>query len=584
MTSPSESRPVRPEDRVRSTPARENDVLAEICRAIVRGGTPTEVVQECAERLGRYFGTASVGIWFRREDRVVLEGLSVPDAEDPTLVRRVRERWGDIPAAADLPVPRAMRARTILRWAATDSELAPAVRETLTAAGAEWLVAIPVFVDAEPVGAAVLALPGPDDLTATDELLMEQALGVVGEVYTRSVLQEAELRHRERALEAWHMAAVGELAAGVAHEVNNPLGSIHHLLGLILGEAPDEPVAGWAASAVKEAERAARAMDTLRRFARPGSGEVGAVDAVAALEEAISLMRSQLDREGVHVVGPEGRDAPPVRADPDRLRHVVHNVLTNARQAMADDPEGEIRLEVARAGGAVEIVVEDTGPGMSAAVRDALFRPFFTTRERTDGPATGMGLALAWQMVSSWGGEIVAGNWGRPRIEGADDAGEGGARVTIRLPVAEGEPVRRPEPAAPSTGEVPATPPPGLRVLVVEDEEAVGAALATYLRRSGSEAEVTRTAEEALRLLETDAAWDVVITDLRMPGMGGEGLVKAIRDRYPELLERVVVSSGDVVSPGTARWMDESDLPFLAKPYPLESLAALLRRVVGAED
>lgn len=561
---------------------RTNDVLAEICRAIARSEVAADVVQESAVRLQRYFDTASIGIWFEQQGKLVLKGACLPDHLDPDISESVRDAWRAFPADADLPVVRAIQQRQVLRWDAADASLRADVRETARRMGIRQLVALPVYVEGEPVGAGLVGVPDDRPLTAADESLLETALGVVGVVHQRAALQEAEWERQGKALHAHHLAAVGELAAGVAHEVNNPLSTITHFTRLLLDHDHTDDVRAQIEAIRSEADRAAETIRRLMTFARRDRGPATPVRVQDHLPAVLEVERHRLALHHIDVRVEADEEAPPVRVDGLRLRRVLHDLLTNARQAIAAaDPEGEVRVRVARRGRWVEIHVEDTGPGLAPEVAAAMFRPFFSTR--APGEGAGLGLAVAYAMVREHGGEIEGGNWGRPRVEGGG-RGEGGARLTIRLPADEApydRPVR-PEPAG-GTAAASARPSRSLAILVVEDEAPVAKAVTALLARDGHRPTVAASAEAAVATLEGGDAFDVVLSDFRMPGMGGEGLHAWLRRERPALLDRLVFMSGDLLSPTTASFLESSGRTVLAKPFTLEALRQALDEVASEE-
>lgn len=222
------------------------------------------------------------------------------------------------------------------------------------------------------------------------------------------------------------MASVGRLAAGIAHEIGNPLSAITGLVELVeSGGLDPEQERELLRRARKETERIHHIIRDLLDFARrePTEEPDASCDLVEVIEDAVRLVGPQKDVR--HVVF-ERRfpDTPPrVRGAAPRLAQIVLNLLLNAADAVRG--RGTIRIEVRRCddGDAVELVVEDDGPGISPEVRDHLFEPFVTTKP--PGRGTGLGLAVCHTIVSSLGGTIEAG-----------DAPEGGARFTVRLPSA----------------------------------------------------------------------------------------------------------------------------------------------------
>ena len=554
---------------------RKNDVLAEICRAIIAAPSARDVVQDAATRLQRYFGTASIGIYFISGDQIDLLAMSWPDDLEARFAPVIRERWGRIPASSGLPPALAIRLARPLRWTPQAPELEAEVRQILAELGAGLLLAIPALVDGHAVGCAMVAVPRHATLGSGDEALLADALAMLAIFYHRAQLSEREREHERGALQAHHLARIGELAADVAHEVNNPLSAITHLAEVLLEEEKLSEEARRTVTAIQgEAGRAAHTIQRLQSFVRSGRATDGSVDLRELVREVAGLVGRSREATDVEVEIRLAPDPLPVKGQWGALAGVVQNLLTNAWEATEQMPEPRhVTLHARPADGAVDLLIDDTGPGFSDAVRVSALDPFFTTR--VPRPGRGLGLCLASAVVHELGGQILLENWGRPAVKGGGP-GEGGARVLLRLPSsgALGEAI----PARLDTGDD-AAPGAHLHVLVVEDEAAVALPLVKYLRRRGHRVTDVRSAEDALELLGRDAPPDAIVSDFRMPGMGGQGLYRALRVDHPGLVDRLVFVSGDVASPGTEGFLRATGRPYLAKPYPLKELEKLLAEV-----
>ncbi len=232
---------------------------------------------------------------------------------------------------------------------------------------------------------------------------------------------------RERVRRADRLAAVGELSAGIAHELRNPLASISGSIELLAGELELEGEHRRLMELIlRESDRLDRIISEFLDFARLRHPSRRPVDLGACLEEVLVLLRNNARAEGVDVVLERRGEVGPVRVDDEQMRQVFTNLAVNACEAM----EGRGRLEVtleADGDDGVRIVFRDTGPGVVAPQRERLFEPFFTTKEG----GTGLGLAIAGRIVAAHGGTIDVRN-----VDG------GGAEFVIRLPVGRIETVR----------------------------------------------------------------------------------------------------------------------------------------------
>jgi signal transduction histidine kinase len=240
---------------------------------------------------------------------------------------------------------------------------------------------------------------------------------LVGEL--RAELDERE-RVQARLIETSRLAAVGELAAGVAHEVNNPLTGVLGYAEILLEDLPaDDPRRSDVATIRTEALRARSIVRALRDFARPHEPVVVAADLPELVTRTLDLLRHPLTRAGVKIAESHG-DLPPVELDPQAIQQVVLNVVTNAMQAMPDG--GTLRVSSMLLGGEAVVTIADDGEGMDEAAAAQAFVPFYSGRRESG--ASGLGLSVSLGLVESHGGSI--------RIE--SQAGVG-TTVEIRLPV-----------------------------------------------------------------------------------------------------------------------------------------------------
>jgi PAS domain S-box-containing protein len=375
---------------------------------------------------------------------------------------------------------------------------------------------------------------------------------------------EARLAGAER------LAALGTLAAGIAHEVNNPLSWVVANLAIarervdaLREGAPGADAAGALADALADAaegaERVRRIVHDLRAFSRSDAERRGPVDVAGAARTALNIVRSEF-RSRARVVERCEAGAR-AAADEGRLVQVLVNLLLNAAQAIAPgEPEAnEVRIEVARSGDGVVVRVADTGCGMSADVLARIFDPFFTTKPQ--GVGTGLGLSICHGIVASFGGRIEV-----------DSAPGAGSTFEILLPAASDAAASAPRPAAP-----PAAPPAPAslrRVLVVDDEPAVGRAVGRALRGI-CDVTVETSAAAAIERARAGDRWDLVLLDVHMPEMLGPDLAEALAALDASLGQRTTFMTGGVSDAALAARVERR--PVLEKPLDVDLLRALVR-------
>lgn len=344
----------------------------------------------------------------------------------------------------------------------------------------------------------------------------------------------------DRAEDQGRFAAAGELLAGVAHEVNNPLMAIAAHMENQLAD-PDLPREQREQNqqVLRQAQRASKLLRGLLRFVRATERNVTSVNLNDVVRGGLDLVSYRFGVDEITVGGRLDPALPPVRGDAIRLEQVVVNLLSNAIDALRTiTPPRRVTVDSWVEDSKVCVAVTDNGHGVAPNVLEQLFHPFATTKPR----GTGLGLYISRQIAREAGGDLVL----------ASGPEEGGARFVISLPVGKLPAPRPSEPPAQSQARVAEpsrlAPPPrlaGVRVLVVDDEEAIRRPLTKFLTRRGAQ---VLEAGDGLAALEVLAAHpvDVIVADLRMPKMGGAELFAELERTRPELAARLLFLSGDV--------------------------------------
>ena len=379
-------------------------------------------------------------------------------------------------------------------------------------------------------------------------------------VIARDVTERRDLF--ARVATADRLLSMGTLAAGVAHEINNPLAYLVSNLELLARELPADAAAlALVADAREAADRVSAIVRDLRELTRPADDASGPVDVVAILASSIKMANNEL-RHRARVVQSYAADLPRVIASSSRLGQVFLNLLVNAAHAIEEGhtDEAEVRVRVVASADRHTVVVEieDTGVGIPAAILGRVFDPFFTTKPL--GVGIGLGLAISHQIVQSIGGEITV----------ASKVGKG-TTFRISLPaspveIAVLEPVVGPEPERRS-----------LRILMIDDEAMVGRAVAMLLAPDHEVVAVTR-AGVALARITAGEAFDVILCDLMMPEMTGMELHDQLAQRAPRYLDRLVFVTGGAFTPQARAFLETPGRRRLAKPFSEEQL----RRVIAS--
>jgi PAS domain S-box-containing protein len=388
----------------------------------------------------------------------------------------------------------------------------------------------------------------------------------------------AERAARTRLVQTDRLSTLGTLAAGVAHEINNPAAFL--LLGLDMldrnlagpGVLLEPGVRTNISSLVTELRESIRRIvdiaRDLRLFASPPStdaGRMAIVDVNRTVESALTLTRGQIIERAAIVQ--DLREVPPVLMRDGRLGQVIVNLLVNAAQAIPQTYPSDNTVSVITKsdGHTVEIEVSDTGVGINPENMGRIWAPFFTTK--TSDVGTGLGLPISREIVEGAGGTIAV----ESPAPGTDPPR--GSRFVISLPAA-----GRVERAHPSTMPPARAPAPKARVLLVEDEVALARALADEIR-AAHDVTVAESGPRALQELRNHF-FDVVLCDIRMPGMSGDALYGKIAVADPVQAERFIFMTGVGFGAGIERFLSDAGRPVLEKPFSSEAVLNAIAKVV----
>ena len=448
-------------------------------------------------------------------------------------------------------------------------------REVLLAHEARTFSGFPMMLGDHLLG--VLAVSGREGqpLDAADEVVLRALVGQAAvaiqnarlyedarthEIEARRALEELR-RTQEQLVRMEKLRALGEMASGVAHDFNNVLAVILGRVQLLQRKLEDPTFRRWLAIVEQAALDGAQTVRQIQEFTRVRRDQpTQTVEVNQAIRDAVEMTRARWQDEsqsrGVPIrLTLDLTAVPTVDGQPSELREVLTNLILNAVDALPRG--GDIRIATRERAGRVEVIVADTGVGMSDSVRRRIFEPFFSTK----GPGgTGLGLAMVYGIVSRHGGEILV------------DTAEGtGSTFTIRLPVGRAAP--EPAPRMPVTGTE------SVRVLVIDDEPFVRDTLGEILRQQHHQVVVADDGASGLaRFRETP--FDLVMTDLAMPGMSGWQVAQAVKAVRPQVPVVLVTGWGVEVQPNEMQTHGVDRV--MTKPFRFEDVQEVVASFRGA--
>jgi signal transduction histidine kinase len=362
------------------------------------------------------------------------------------------------------------------------------------------------------------------------------------------------------------LASLGQTMSGVAHELNNPLATILACAERLTGRRLDEATKRDLDAIHNAADRAARIVRNLQTFARKRHTTRATVDLNQVVRETLTLRVDEQRALNISVTESLEGGLPRVFVDSHQIQQILLNLVINAEQAMAD-ANGRGRMVIRSwhepERDAVIVEVEDDGPGVPEEVQAKVFDPFFTTK--AVGKGTGLGLSVAYAIAQEHGGRITIGSRdGR------------GASFRLELPVGGVALGRKPVQFERVLPEVPR----GTRALVIEDEAALGDAVAAALADQGFKTDRAEDGAEALRKVR-ECHYDVIICDLKMPKIDGMQFYREVSAKTPLIARRLIFVTGDVAGTDAERFLEDSGCRWVPKPFRLRDLVQLARETLG---
>jgi PAS domain S-box-containing protein len=412
-------------------------------------------------------------------------------------------------------------------------------------------------------------------LRATAGPLFDAAGKITGVVCSaRDVTQAKHVE--QQLLQKEKLASMGQMMAGAAHELNNPLTAILGVSDLLRERAATDESRRHAEIILQQARRAAAIVQNLLAYSRQGgrgSEEVRLEEILRRTAEAHAAGMKQRNIEFLVDIAPQ---LPSIQGDAKLLQQAISNLLTNAEQAIAAARDrGRVRLAAGYSGGKLRVTITDDGPGIAPEILTKIFDPFFTTKR--PGGGSGLGLAICLAVAKEHGGTIEV------------DAPPGaGAQFSFIIPAAAPHPLREAPSAQGVSGRTQSSAPPssssapaahgileGHSVLIVDDEESIREIVEHGLAARGMRVQGVASAEEALESMQK-SAFETVVCDFNLPGWSGLRLLEEARAKLGSDAPRFVLMTGDFVDPDSVAALRQGGANILQKPFHVSALAALL--------
>jgi PAS domain S-box-containing protein len=386
--------------------------------------------------------------------------------------------------------------------------------------------------------------------------------GISRDVTERKRMEEERRQLEQKAQFASRLASVGEMASGIAHEINNPLTGVIGYAQLLLQEDLPDNIRKDLETINDGAQRVANVIQRLLAFARQTKPQRTYVNINEVLATTLDLRGYHLQTSNIKITKQLAPDLPLTVADAGQLQQVFLNLIVNAETEMnLARGHGKLTVKTQRINDTIRISFNDDGRGISEENLERIFDPFFTTRQV--GQGTGLGLSVCYGIVSEHGGRIFA------------ESKQGkGATFIVELPITtEDKQLGFPETAVPEQRK--AT---GAKILVVDDEPVVREFISKVLTEEGHQVDTVDNAGDALEMVKSKT-YRIILLDIKMPGMSGIELFKRFQKMTPSLTRKVVFVTGDVMGARTTAFLSKANSPYITKPFTAGQLNIAINRL-----
>jgi signal transduction histidine kinase/DNA-binding response OmpR family regulator len=433
--------------------------------------------------------------------------------------------------------------------------------------GLQSVFACPILVSRDVVGVMEFYAP---KMQQPHTMLLDIGIQIgiqLGRVVERQRAATQYQLQQEALYQSEKLAAMGSLLSGVAHELNNPLAVVLMHADLLREELGHSSLLELVDEVTQAAERCKRLVRSFLTLARQHTPERTAVSLNSLVTDTVELLAYALRVDNITVHLDLAEKVPLLWADPNQIQQVITNLITNAHQALREASALRQLTLTTRCNATrtrVTLAVTDTGPGVPPALQARIFEPFFTTKPI--GIGTGLGLSLCRGIIERHGGTMTV----------MSPPGQG-TTFCVELPI---EAVCATAPVSPEQDRAPAVP--DKSILIIDDEPSIASGLKRLLSRDGYTVETVANGHLALTKLR-ERSYDLLLSDMRMPGIDGPSLYRTLERQYPHLLRRVIFLTGDTLNPETKTFLDESAAPCLTKPCTVAEIRRAIQQVLETE-
>jgi PAS domain S-box-containing protein len=392
-------------------------------------------------------------------------------------------------------------------------------------------------------------------------------IGIIKDITEHKQADAKRQQLEEKAQVASRLAAVGEMAAGIAHEINNPLTGVIGFSQMILEkENVPEEIKDELKLIADGSQRVADIVKRLLTFARQTKPVKAMTNLNDLIDNTLKLRNYVLKTANIEVVTRFDPELPWSVVDPGQMQQVFLNLIVNAEQAMKEaHGRGTLTITTEKKENNIRMSFQDDGPGITREIMKRLFEPFFTTK--APGEGTGLGLSLSRSIILEHNGKLYV----------ESEPGHG-ADFIVELPIIDStEPETEELPAA--AMEKPASTQHG-NILVVDDESGVRIFLKKALTQMGHTVDTIADAQTAMEKLDSGTTYDIILTDVRMAGISGIELYFHIIEKTPAMKNRIVFITGDIMGPDIKNFFTQNGLTYLTKPFSIETMREKINRIL----